>query len=81
MGAYGVGEGMGQGRREIDREKPLPPQGFRVLPRRRVAEPTFSWTHQKRRTSEEDHERLTETSEAFVNAATSRLMARRLGSS
>jgi putative transposase len=37
----------------------------------------FSWTDQNRRMSK-DYERLTETSEAFIYVAMSRLMARRL---
>ncbi len=40
-------------------------------------ERTFSWLGQNRRMSK-DHERLPESSEAFVYAAMSRLMARRL---
>jgi transposase len=63
---------------KVDREKPLPPKGFQVLPRRWVVERTFSWTEQNRRMSKKDYERLTETSEAFIYVAMSRLMARRL---
>jgi hypothetical protein len=40
-------------------------------------ERTFSWTDQNRRMSK-DYERLTETSEALIYVAMSRLMARRL---
>jgi DDE family transposase len=43
-------------------------------------ERTFSWTDQNRRMSK-DYERLTETSEAFIYVAMSRLMARRLARS
>jgi transposase len=43
-------------------------------------ERTFSWTDQNRRMSK-DYERLTETSEAFIYVAMSRLMARRLACS
>ena len=62
---------------KVDREKLLPPKGFRVLPRRWVVERTFSWIDQNRRMSK-DYERLTETGEAFIYVAMSRLMARRL---
>jgi putative transposase len=61
----------------INWEKLLPPRGFQVLPRRWVVERTFSWIDQNRRMSK-DYERLTETSEAFIYLAMSRLMARRL---
>jgi putative transposase len=36
---------------KVDREKLMPPKGFRVLPRRWVVERTFSWTDQNRRMS------------------------------
>jgi putative transposase len=62
---------------KVDWEKLLAPKGFQVLPRRWVVERTFSWTDQNRRMSK-DYERLTETSEAFIYVAMSRLMARRL---
>jgi putative transposase len=65
---------------KVDWEKLLPPKGFRVLPRRWVVERTSSWTDQNRRMSK-DYERLTETSEAFIYVAMSRLMARRLARS
>jgi putative transposase len=42
-----------------------------------VVERTFSWIDQNRRMSK-DYEKLCETSEAFVYAAMSRLMLRRL---
>jgi putative transposase len=61
-------------------EKLLPPKGFQVLPKRWVVERTFSWTDQNRRMSK-DYERLTETGEAFIYVAMSRLMARRLARS
>jgi putative transposase len=64
----------------VDWEKLMPPNGFQVLPRRWVVERTFSWTDQNRRMSK-DYERLTETSEAFIYVAMSRLMARRLARS
>ena len=62
---------------KVDWEKLLPPKGFQVLPRRWVVERTFSWKDQNRRMSK-DYERLTETSEAFIYGAMSRLMLRRL---
>ena len=65
---------------QVDWEKLLPPRGFQVLPKRWVVERTFSWTDQNRRMSK-DYERLTETSEAFIHVAMSRLMARRLAHS
>ncbi len=58
----------------------LPPakKEFRgILPRRWVAERTFSWLGQSRRLSK-DYERLPETSQAFIYAVMSRLMLRRL---
>ena len=65
---------------KVDWKKLLPPKGFQVLPKRWVVERTFSWIDQNRRMSK-DYERLTETSEAFIYVAMSRLMARRLGRS
>ena len=50
---------------------------FERLPRRWVAERTFSWLSQNRRMSK-DYERLTATAEAFVYVAMTRLMVRRL---
>jgi putative transposase len=62
-------------------KKLLPPEGPRLfLPRRWVVERTFSWLGQNRRLSK-DYERLPETGEAFIYAAMSRLMARRLARS
>jgi len=55
-------------------------KGFIVLPRRWVVERTFSWFNQNRRMST-DYKRLTETSEAYVSVATSRLMVGRLAHS
>jgi putative transposase len=56
----------------------LPPKGPRpFLPRRWVVERTFSWLGQNRRMSK-DYERLPESGEAFIYAAMSRLMVRRL---
>jgi putative transposase len=64
---------------EIDWQKLLPRRGFELLPRRWVVERTFSWLSQNRRMSK-DYERLCATSEAFVYAAMTRLMVRRLAS-
>ena len=55
----------------------MPPPGFRVLPRRWVAERTFSWLSQNRRMSKE-YERLCASAEAFVYVAMTRLMVRRI---
>jgi putative transposase len=63
--------------KEVDWQRLMPPRGFQVLPRRWVVERTFSWLGQNRRMSK-DYERLPESSEAFVYAAMSCLMARRL---
>lgn len=52
-------------------------KGFVVLPRRWVVERTFAWMGNNRRLSK-DYERLTETSEAFVQIAMMRLMLLRL---
>ena len=52
-------------------------KGFEVLPRRWVGERTFGWLNQSRRLSK-DYERLATTSEAWVYAAMTRLMVRRL---
>ena len=65
---------------EADWQKLMPPLGFQVLPRRWVVERTFSWISHNRRMSK-DYERLTETSEAFVYVAMSRLMVKRLARS
>jgi putative transposase len=65
----------------MDPKKLLPPEDPRpFLPRRWVVERTFSWLGQNRRMSK-DYERLPETGEAFIYAAMSRLMARRLARS
>ncbi len=69
---------------KVDWEKLLPPRGFQVLPPRRwVVERTFSWTEQNTEQENElkDYERLTESGEAFIYVAMSRLMARRLARS
>ena len=63
--------------KEVDWQKLMPPRGFRVLPRRWVVERTFAWISHNRRMSK-DYERLSATGEAFVYAAMTRLMVRRL---
>jgi hypothetical protein len=65
----------------IDTKKFIPQKGPRpFLPKRWIVERTFSWLSQNRRMSK-DYERLPESSEAFIYAAMSRLMARRLARS
>jgi putative transposase len=61
----------------VDWEKLLPPRGFVVLPRRWVVERSFACIDHNRRMSK-DYERLCASGEAFVYAAMSRLMLRRL---
>jgi putative transposase len=61
----------------VDWEKLLPPKRFVVLPRRWVVERSFAWISHNRRMSK-DYERLCASGEAFVYAAMSRLMVRRL---
>ena len=63
--------------KKADWQRFMPPRGFQVLPRRWVVERTFSWLGQNRRMSK-DYERLCASAEAFVYAAMTRLMARRL---
>ena len=63
--------------REVGWQNLLPPRGFRVLPRRWIVERTFAWISHNRRMAK-DHERLCSTSEAFVHATMTRVMARRL---
>jgi putative transposase len=62
---------------KVDWQRLMPPRGFVALPRRWVVERTFAWLSQNRRMSK-DYERLCSTSEAFIYAAMTRLMARRL---
>lgn len=52
-------------------------KGFAVLPRRWVVERTFGWLHQFRRLSK-DYEFRTDSSEAFIFLAASRLLIARL---
>jgi putative transposase len=63
--------------KEVDWQSLMPPRGFRVLPRRWVVERTFAWISHNRRMAK-DYERLCATGEAFVYAAMTRLMVRRL---
>jgi transposase len=56
---------------------PAPPPGFRVLPRRWVVERTFARLGRNRRLSKDD-EALPATEEAWIYAASSRLLLRRL---
>ena len=63
--------------KKVDWQRLMPTRGFRVLARRWVVERTFSWLGQNRRMAK-DYERLCATGEAFVYAAMSRLMVRRL---
>jgi len=61
----------------VDWRKLLPQKGFVVLPRRWVVERSFAWVGHNRRMSK-GYERLSASGEAFVYAAMSRLMLRRL---
>jgi putative transposase len=63
--------------KQVNWQKLMPPKGFRVLPRRWVVERTFAWISHNRRMAK-DYERLCATGEAFVYAAMTRLMVRRL---
>jgi putative transposase len=56
---------------------PPAPRGFRVLPRRWVVERTFAWLGRNRRLSK-DYEGRPETEEAWIYAASGRLLLRRL---
>jgi putative transposase len=70
---------VAQGRQEGGLAEAHAAAGFKVLPRRWVVERTFSsWLSQNRRMSK-DYERLCATTgEAFVYAAMTRLMVKRL---
>lgn len=61
----------------VDWQNLVPPRGFQVLPCRWVVERSFAWICHNRRMSK-DYERLCSTSEAFIYAAMTRLMVRRL---
>ena len=65
-----VGVGPGQ-------EPPALPTGFRVLTRRWVVERTFAWLGRNRRLSK-DYEALPASEEAWLYAASVRLLLRRL---
>jgi transposase len=62
---------------EMDLSKLPKRPAFEKLPRRWVAERTFAWISHNRRMAR-DHERLRATGEAFIHAAMTRLIARRL---
>jgi putative transposase len=62
---------------KVDWQRLMPPRGFRVLPRRWVVERTIAWISHNRRMAK-DYERLCATGEAFIYAAMTRLMVRRL---
>jgi len=57
--------------------RPPEQRGFAVLPRRWAVERTFAWICRNRRLSK-DYEELAETTEAWVYAAMTHLMLRRL---
>jgi putative transposase len=61
----------------LDWQKLMPPQGFVVLPRSWVVERTIAWIEKNRRKCK-DYERMCASGEAFVYAAMTRLMTRRL---
>jgi transposase len=69
------------GRRHVwlpaDAPPPARPAGFRVLPRRWVVERTFAWLGRNRRLSK-DYEARPRSEEAWLYAASSRLLLRRL---
>jgi putative transposase len=58
-------------------EPPPRPSGFRVLPRRWVVERTFAWLGRNRRLRK-DYEALPASEEAWLYAASCRLLLRRL---
>jgi transposase len=60
-----------------DQEPPVLPSGFRVLKRRWVVERTFAWLGRNRRLSK-DYEALPASEEAWIYAASCRLLVRRL---
>ena len=63
--------------RQMDLSKLPKRPAFEKLPRRWVAERTFAWISHNRRMAK-DHERLCSAGEAFIHAAMTRLMVRRL---
>jgi putative transposase len=76
-GYQGRGKRWAKEGREVNWQSLMPPKGFRVLPRRWVVERTFAWISHNRRMAK-DYERLCATGEAFIYAAMTRLMLRRL---
>ena len=62
---------------KVDWEKLIPPKGFVALPKRWIVERSFAWISHNRRMSK-DYESLCSTGEAFVYAAMTHLMVRRL---
>jgi transposase len=70
-------QGWAKEGKAVDWQRLMPPKGFRVLPKRWVVERTFAWISHNRRMTK-DYERLCATGEAFVYAAMTRLMVRRL---
>ena len=61
----------------VDWQRLMPPKGCLVLPRRWIVERTLAWIDQNRRMSK-DYERPCASGDAFVYAATIRLMTRQL---
>jgi transposase len=53
------------------------PKGFQVIPRRWLVERTLAWLSRSRRLAR-DHERLSETGQAMIRAAMSRVLLRRI---
>ena len=77
-GGQELGTGVGQGGQgSYNWQRLMPPKGFQVLPRRWVVERTIAWICHNRRMAK-DYERLCATGEAFVYAAMTRLMVKRL---
>jgi transposase len=58
-------------------EPPVLPSGFRLLKRRWVVERTFAWLGRNRRLSK-DYEALPSSEEAWIYAASCRLLLKRL---
>ena len=67
----------------IDTERFMPQKGPRrlFLPKRWIVGRLLPWLSQNMRMSKKDYERLPESGEAFIYAAMSRLMVRRLARS